>query len=121
MPVSGFGKLWTENAAVRRGLGCPRADEIGIQRAAHQRFQGGYMFWRGDTGKIFVFVGTANTGYWEMYDDTWKEGDPEPVETPPSGRYAPVRGFGKLEYDKPETRDRLAAVLENKTALKQDE
>ena len=27
-----------------------------------------------------------------------------------------IRGFGKLEYDKPETRQRLAAALENQTA-----
>ena len=27
-----------------------------------------------------------------------------------------VRGFGKLEYDKPETRERLAAVLQNEVA-----
>jgi CheY-like chemotaxis protein len=29
-----------------------------------------------------------------------------------------IRGFGKLEYDKPETRERLAAVLESQTATK---
>ncbi len=31
-----------------------------------------------------------------------------------------IRGFGKLEYDKPETRERLAVALENQTAVKQD-
>ena len=54
------------------------------------------MFWRQDTVQIIVLY---NTGVWENYTDTWREGDPEfsclqlaPSTSPPT----PKRGFGKV-------------------------
>ena len=55
-PVSGFGKLWNENSVVRSRLGCPEESETAIQAAVEEHFQGGYMFWRGDTHTILVFL-----------------------------------------------------------------
>jgi hypothetical protein len=98
MPVNGFGKLWLEHSEVRYGLGCPIAGETAIQVAAEEHFEGGYMFWRGDTNIVYVFVGTGDRGDVYEYVDTWQDGDPTPVAvpTPPPGLYTPVRGFGKI-------------------------
>jgi hypothetical protein len=96
IPVNGFGKLWRENGAVRSKLACPSAPEISVTPAAEQHFQGGYMFWRGDTHTIYVFIGTQ-PGHWYQFADNWQETDPTPViDTPPPGLHVPVRGFGKI-------------------------
>src|SRR3712207_7763115 len=63
MPVNGFGKVWTENASVRDRVGCPLEFETAIQVAAHQRFQGGYMFWRGDRKSTRLNSSHANISY----------------------------------------------------------
>ncbi|MEO5952282.1 MAG: zf-HC2 domain-containing protein, partial [Chloroflexia bacterium] len=105
MPVNGFGLLWNTNPAIRSKIGCPNAEEFAILDAVDERFEGGYMFWRGDTKKIYVFFGNPNQdtlGTWAEYDDTWAEGDPLPTPvlgtkaagTPPEGKHVPVRGFG---------------------------
>jgi hypothetical protein len=100
MPVRGFGKVWNENPSLREEAGCPLALESGILSAAYQKFEGGYMFWRGDTRTIYVFIGneTDQYGVWREYGDTWRDGDPitQTTRIPPTGRYAPVRGFGKI-------------------------
>jgi hypothetical protein len=101
MPVNGFGKVWNEHPEVRSRVGCPTEYESAIQIAAQERFQSGYMFWRGDTKMIYVFLwGSPNdtVGSWQQFPDTWNDGDPEPTPTQPapSGLYTPVRGFGKV-------------------------
>ncbi len=132
IPVNGFGKVWTENESVRNRIGCPEEDEYAILDAAQERFEGGYMFWRQDTKKIYVFFGNPNTdtsGTWVEYDDTWVDGEPMPTvepndtpgvrgsATPPAGKYAPVRGFGKLWYSDPDLRARLGWALEPEQAV----
>jgi hypothetical protein len=130
MPVNGFGKIWNENAEVRRKIGCPEASEFALLEAAHERFEGGYMFWRKDAKKIYVFFGNPNTdtiGTWIEYEDTWQEGEPMPTPqgtpgvrgstTPPAGKYAPVRGFGKLWNTNEELRNRLGWALETEQAV----
>jgi len=109
MPASGFGKLWREHEDVRSRLGCPTAYEIPIQAAAEEHFQGGYMYWRGDTNTIYVFVGTNFSGSVYQFEDTWQDDDPTPVPgpTPPPGYYAPVRGFGKVWLANPGLRQAL--------------
>lgn len=98
MPVNGFGKVWSENPNVRQKLDCPAAHEQAIKEGAYQRFEFGYMFWRGDTRAIYLFVGGSNdtVGSWSEYRDTWQEGEPLSAHLPPSGLYVPERGFGKL-------------------------
>jgi hypothetical protein len=102
MPVQGFGKVWQEHADVRQRVGCPADSEFALTEAASQQFQGGFMFWRGDTRTIYIFTGgpSDTIGVWHEYPDTWQDGDPmpSPTVTPPPGLYAPVRGFGKLWY-----------------------
>lgn len=103
MPVNGFGKIWDSNPVVRNRAGCPTAYESAISLAAGERFQNGYMFWRGDTQTIYVFIGGPNdtVGTWASFPDTYRDGDPtvQPLATPPAGLYAPVRGFGKIYYN----------------------
>jgi hypothetical protein len=119
MPVSGFGKLWREHADVRARLGCPTAYEIPIQSAAEEHFQGGYMFWRGDTNTIYVFLGTNQGGSVYEYQDTWQEDDPTPVPgpSPPSGLYAPVRGFGKIWSAQAGLRQALGWATDQETGV----
>jgi hypothetical protein len=77
--------------------------------AAYEPFEGGYMVWRGDTREIYVLYddGRYKT-YYEIYQDTWNEGEPINIEeTPPPGLLAPVRGFGKLWASQPGVRDIL--------------
>ncbi|MGA7732191.1 MAG: zf-HC2 domain-containing protein [Chloroflexia bacterium] len=133
MPVNGFGKIWTENQSVSKRIGCPEQEEFAILDAAHERFEGGYMFWRKDIKKIYVFFGNPNTdtiGTWIEYEDTWQEGEPMPTPlpgetpgvrgstTPPAGKYAPVRGFGKLWHTNKELRDRLGWALETEQGVR---
>jgi Putative zinc-finger/Bacterial Ig-like domain len=138
MPVNGFGKVWDENAKVRDRVGCPVEPEFAIPEAAQERFEGGYMFWRRDIKKIYVFYGNPNTdtvGVWAEYDDTWVDGTPvatttatstttatpqsihpgseaTAIMTPPPGRYIPVRGFGELWANNPTVRARLGWAIE---------
>jgi hypothetical protein len=117
MPVNGFGKLWKENAEVRNGLGCPIAYEIGIQQAAQEHFQGGYMFWRGDTKTIYVFLGD-DSGKWYAFSDTWTDEEPTPEPlTPPRGYYEPVRGFGKIWRTYPALQQSLGWATDQETAV----
>jgi hypothetical protein len=105
-PRRGFGKVYTDNAAVARRLGCPTAPEATLVQAAEQSFERGYMFWDGDTRRIYVFFGANNT--WRYYPDTWAEGvPPAAVLTPPAGLYQPVRGFGKVWLEQTGVREAL--------------
>ena len=72
---------------------------------AYEPFERGHMVWRSDTRQIYVLY---NDGSYEIYEDTWHEGDPiETPGSPPSGFYAPVRGFGNLYAAQPDLRERL--------------
>lgn len=93
-PILGFGQIWNGNATVRAKLGCAQAVESSVW-GAEQIFERGLMFWRSDTNKIYV---VRNDQTWQLYDDTWREGDQEwdPNILVPTGLYQPKRGFGKV-------------------------
>lgn len=118
MPVNGFGNLWRESASVRSRLGCPSAEEWGIVNAAEQHFEGGYMFWNGDTHTVFVFL-DGHPGTYYFFADTWTEDDPTPapVGTPPQGLYEPVRGFGKIWHAYPGLRQSLRWATDQEAAV----
>jgi hypothetical protein len=95
--------------------GCPRAyvgvtEGIGI---ATQSFEGGTMLWLprpdGAPGHIFVVTPRSDGGVsWEIYIDSYIEGEQVGTdELPPPGKFAPVRGFGKLWRTVPEVRQSL--------------
>lgn len=79
------------------------------------------MFWRGDTRTIYVFTGQPSNRYgvWQAYPDTWQEGEPIPPTggTPPVGKYAPVRGFGKLWATNESVRAALGWATQPETSV----
>ena len=87
----------------RADLGCARAEAVTLW-LAEEEFAGGRMFWRADNGRIYVLYDDDS---WEVYDDTWSEGDPEYScgleQSPPT----PLRGFGKVWCTTPEVQRRL--------------
>lgn len=75
--------------------------------AAYQPFEGGHMIWRSDTREILVFYSDNQT--FSTVSASAYEGMPDnPItETPPDGRVAPVRGFGRLWGNFDAVRERL--------------
>ena len=121
VPVRGFGRVWAANRSVQAGVGCPVEyppfnTEMVVQ-TAYQPFENGAMLWISRTTwtqekLIYVFF---NDGTFQQFDDTWRDG--EPVNsglTPPSGRFEPVRGFGKVwrEGTGARVRERLGWAVE---------
>jgi len=103
----------TRGAYATAGIVCPYQDHMSPQcplthgdaRAAYQRFERGRMIWRGDTSEIYVLL---DDGTYEKYEDTWNESESFDVtEEPPPGRFAPVRGFGRVYWSRPELIERL--------------
>ena len=73
--------------------------------AAYQPFENGVMVWRGDTRQIYVLF---NDGTYQTAADTWVEGETfDDGRTPPEGRIAPARGFGKLWFTNSSVQQRL--------------
>lgn len=73
--------------------------------AAYEPFEHGHMVWRSDTREIYVLYAD---GSFEIYQDTWLEGDPVDISvTPAPGLHAPVRGFGNLYARHAPVRERL--------------
>ncbi len=73
--------------------------------AAYQSFEGGHMVWNGSTREIFVLYAD---GTYQTAQDTWTEGEVfDDGRTPPEGRFAPARGFGKVWFNDANIRQRL--------------
>lgn len=92
-------------------LGC--GQPYGDGRLAIQQFESGQMIWvgrsDGSPGQIFVITGDPSfSASWSLVIDSYVEGEPVGTsELPPPGRYAPVRGFGKLWRTNPQVRQAL--------------
>ena len=92
-PKRDFGQVYVENPDVRRRLGCATGEEKAIQ-LSEESFENGVTFWRSDNRQIYVLL---TKGAWKVYRDTFSEADPPlAAMAPPEGRFAPVRGVGKL-------------------------
>jgi hypothetical protein len=79
-------------------------------QVAEQVFEDGRMFWVQPTNQIWVIIiDKDGQGTWEVYEDTFVEGELELDESlvPPDGFQQPVRGFGKLWRENPEIREAL--------------
>ncbi|MBZ0298071.1 MAG: hypothetical protein K8L99_36290 [Anaerolineae bacterium] len=79
-------------------------------QVAEQVFEHGRAFWIQPTDQIWVMVVTGEgQGQWTVYENTFKDGDPELDEslTPPEGKIQPERGFGKLWRENIDVRDSL--------------
>jgi hypothetical protein len=107
--------LWRTWATLAPDLGCGAS--YGDGRLAAQPFQGGAMIWvgraDGSPGQIFVLTTAPSADLtWSVYIDSYVEGEPVGTdELPPLGKYAPVRGFGKLWRTVPEVRSTLGWAL----------
>jgi len=86
-----FAATWADR---RDRLGCPVEAEREVF-LAEQAFERGRMFWRGDSGEIYVL---HDDHTWRAFADTWQEGQPEddPDLIAPPGLFQPKRGFGKV-------------------------
>ncbi|MBX3085218.1 MAG: hypothetical protein KF716_26530 [Anaerolineae bacterium] len=78
---------------------------------AQQSFEKGIIFWIQARKIMWVLIqdpSNPNVGQWFIYQDTFDETVDKDAElAPPSGLYAPRRGFGKLWTQTPGLRDAL--------------
>lgn len=85
--------MYSGNVGTRERLGCAVSKEKPVD-LVQEAFEGGQVFWRGDTLQIYVLT---SKGTWKAHKDTWAETDlPVTPLVPPEGKFAPVRGIGKL-------------------------
>ena len=117
LPIRGFGQVFGAMDEAFGLIGCPRSPESGIDIAT-QRFEHGWMIWRGaresyDPAAIFVLF--DDDQHYVRFDDTYSPtADPESgTATPPPGLQQPVRGFGKVwrEGTGARVRDRLGWAI----------
>lgn len=95
--------------ADRQHWDCPDGPAI-TSNAAEQAFENGRMFWTEHDQRIYVLLGD---GTYRVYEDTWTADEPDrdPTLIPPTDRYQPVRGFGKVWRTQPNVRDQLGWAL----------
>lgn len=105
-PEGTFAAIWANNEELQRRLGWARSEQATPVNAAYQTFEQGVMIWRGDEQRIYVLY---SDGTWQVFEDTFREGEPESDSTlrPPDGRQQPVRGFGKVWRAHPDMRARI--------------
>jgi YVTN family beta-propeller protein len=91
-PPPPFGAYWSADKGLRLELGCALG-ELRSGSMAEQDFERGFMVWRGEDRRVFVFY---DDGVWRSTRDDWQEGMPELgcEATAPSGLQQPKRGFG---------------------------
>lgn len=93
----------------RARLGCPTAQARTIW-AAWERFEHGYMLWRGD---MAVIITLFDDGTWAEFFDQWTEGQRIPSRgTAPSGLFAPTRGFGYVWSIHDDVRNHIGWALD---------
>jgi hypothetical protein len=102
-------------AAYRVQLGCPSPGPRIAVPLAVESFERGAMIWVKGTAdglpdRIYVtfFDNARNALVWQVFVDTWREGDPVSGKAkPPAGLYEPIRGFGKLWRENQQVHDTL--------------
>ena len=98
-----------------RPASCPMNVPLTSQ-GSFQQFQSGLMIWVQNQDAIYVMYDTANAPRWEVFSDTFDEGEPEydpSIGISPSYTWQPRRGFGELWRGNPAVRQRVGwAVIE---------
>jgi hypothetical protein len=101
-----------------RPASCPLNPPLTSQ-GSFQQFQNGLMIWVQMQDAIYVLYDTENPPRWEVYNDTFDEGEPEfdPAWGPsPPYTWQPRRGFGELWRGNTAVRQRIGwAVIEWET------
>ena len=93
VPKRGFGLVYSSSPETQQRLGCAVSEEKALV-LAQEAFESGQVFWRSDSRHIYVL---SSKGTWKLHKDTWAETDPPtPTPAPPEGKFAPIRGIGKL-------------------------
>lgn len=95
-------------------MGCPNEAARDMLPAAVQQYEHGWMIWVGATSSappmIFALPQTpSGMNYrWLAFTDTYRDGEQVGGgETPPAGKIAPVRGFGKQWWTNRALRDAM--------------
>lgn len=112
-PTGGFAALWNANPRIRSQLGCPTQTELAMP-AAEQVFENGLMYWWSGTQQIFVL---GKRQQWQRYPNTYQDNEELEPLTPPTGFYAPLRGFGKVWQQNVAVQQTLGWALKPEAAL----
>ncbi len=99
---------WVPDLADAREGRCPEPAQT--TWAAQQPFERGFMIWMEFNQTIYVFYDQGEIKTYATYPDTFEEGkdlEQDPGIVPPSGRYQPIRGFGKVWRENPEVRTQI--------------
>ncbi len=100
-PIGRLGEVWR---AALDGPDGPLGYATAVEQklwCAGQHFERGLMIWLDQLHEDHIYVltygATETSGTWQVYVDTWREGDPESSElAPPERLFEPIRGFGRL-------------------------
>lgn len=114
-PTGGFATIINGDPTLAAQISCPLGNGVTVQ-TAYQPFERGAMVWVsavGSSGQSGIYVFYNNNTY-QRFIDTWREGiDPSSSgETPPDGRFEPVRGFGKIWRESGGVRENLGWALQ---------
>lgn len=112
-----------EQVTFRRSLGCPILTPSEYIEAATQQMEHGVMIWfdRGTSSSLgeaegrHIYAVITPGPTFKPYRDTWDAyDDPYELEdvSPPSGRYAPRGGFGKVWKEDPVLREEIGWAIE---------
>ena len=112
-PMWGLGDVWS-NEDVRTRLGCPTAEQVGVQ-GKEMYFQNGHVLWRPDVGLIYVLFKPLQPDGWGAFVDTFQPSDPDAATPTPAADVqvdVQLTGlFGKLWRDHPWLQDRLGELV----------
>jgi len=102
-PLEEFASLWEGN---QHDLGCPVDNGTVVSPACEEAFEGGHLFWRSDTTRIYIVYDRDKSTGQELFSGDWFIGPEEwgwdrsnpngiGLEPPPN-RYEPIGGLGWL-------------------------
>lgn len=123
-PISGFGRVWSQNPSVRDWLVCAVQPETTMERYTVQRFQAGVILWigpelggpsdtAGTVADVIVLFRDNMTFTKTQVAAAWVRGGTEPTPlTPPPGLFEPKGGLGRAWREFPGVRDRLGWATE---------
>lgn len=108
IPVTGgFGDVYWSDATIRERLGLPLAPAASTG-ALQLGFQGGTMYYRGDTATIYVM--SSNSFSWSSFLDT-STASPEPQAIPDSELWIPGGVLGYLWAAEPSVAEEMGYAI----------
>lgn len=86
-------------------------DQTPYAQAAYQKYERGFMIWRGDTGAVIVFWGDQSGQVATYPENVYGALPDNPITYVPPGRVRSVSGFGKVWGNYQNVRDGLGYAL----------